>query len=942
MTRPILPRVNFYDGQEVVEEDLDTEQSAWHGSLANNTDFGSGSGIEQEFATQRVLFDTNTAPASVQTLITNQTLDGTPLYETDSFSATVFTQPSDSSDGVQLEVNLSGASVGRTTTTRVHIYGRDLNDNFIEETLTFKTNESQLTRKFFTEIVSIMTQDFRGNSNTTIDGTASANRGGRLKILEALSMTLARDTVMAEQSIEPYMEYVNFKPASLTKSLNTLLDEIATQAGSGAKASDLNINTTATTTRELPPNVSGIIIGEKFKATTNNIQKVSILLSIKENTLVVSGQEYDWSGDLIVGIRALQTSLKCAVDTVPGSAIEYDPEPSALAEVSLNQSEMLDLGISLDGNPQIVDFIFTQSLLANPNLTPTPTVNAYYMVTVRRSGDISKGTVVIQEAANTDAAPTDTDEMRMSVFSSNDWTDIPESDMWFKVYTDAVRVTDGTAFDEGVQITIPKKQTNTTTGLDESYIEGDYSLLDTSLSAENYAIVQKSTDFTTPETHPTTGNQVNSRIKDVPDISIVSESTLTTLISAGNDTIVLGMASDTNPVNNPTISGVTKFAGLAGTTTFTIINPSSDVWVYNLVGSTLVPNINRATYQYRITSVNVYDDAYGDVNNDGTIDLSDVSRAQALDGYSKDLQSGTLTSAVQQDAIVNGYVTMPEIIRADVNDDGVIDIEDPQLIQQNIVLGTAFIAGSTFKRAVITVENILNPTTTTTDIIGNDSSFNNVPFTNINYRIDYIPTWEDYNVQLTNLRRFVPKTFTEITATDITGSPRNGGENIFFIPDDVLIGGDILNHNKTPYSVDLEVTPIVIDLPEGDTNGEIDIFTNFVKGIMYFSDGTLVTSSALTNNQVRVSTAIKSYVKDLDGYDYQSIDNYDPIDEVVSALYMQLSGVLRIRASNIRYIPTRTEFRTKIILTVYLKKAGFANSEQQVSSSRLNELLTAI
>ena len=34
MAEDIFPRVNFYDGQEISEDELDTEQAAWLGSLA--------------------------------------------------------------------------------------------------------------------------------------------------------------------------------------------------------------------------------------------------------------------------------------------------------------------------------------------------------------------------------------------------------------------------------------------------------------------------------------------------------------------------------------------------------------------------------------------------------------------------------------------------------------------------------------------------------------------------------------------------------------------------------------------------------------------------------------------------------------------------------------------------------------------------------------------
>ena len=93
MARQILPRNNFYDGQNVDETDLDVDQAAWHGSLANNTDFLAGSGVEQEFAIQRLLFDSDDVPASIQTLIDTQNFDGEPIYPIDS-SSTEFSSAS--------------------------------------------------------------------------------------------------------------------------------------------------------------------------------------------------------------------------------------------------------------------------------------------------------------------------------------------------------------------------------------------------------------------------------------------------------------------------------------------------------------------------------------------------------------------------------------------------------------------------------------------------------------------------------------------------------------------------------------------------------------------------------------------------------------------------------------------------------------------------------
>ena len=135
---------------------------------------------------------------------------------------------------------------------------------------------------------------------------------------------------------------------------------------------------------------------------------------------------------------------------------------------------------------------------------------------------------------------------------------------------------------------------------------------------------------------------------------------------------------------------------------------------------------------------------------------------------------------------------------------------------------------------------------------------------------------------------------------------------------------------------------MVLDLSEGSTQGEVDVFNEFIRNTMKFSDSTLVASTALTNNQVKVSASIQSFVKDTDGYDFQSIDGYAAIDETIAVLYTQSTGLLRIRADNIRNISTRLELRTKIVLTVYLKKAGFQNTEQILTGAELDALLVAL
>ena len=932
MSRQVIKRDFFYDGQQVSETDLNVEQSAWVDTIANDVDLLAASGVEKEFSAQRVLFDSNAVPVSIAQLITAANIDGMPLYETDAFNQIVFTQPSDAVEGVQLEVEISDSSLIGSKLTRVYLFGESLDGAFIQESFVFTTNESQISHNYFTKVLAIMTQDFRGNHNTLVDGYACINYGGRLRVLEATSMYVFSDTVTASQTIEPTMDYVHFKPSNTAKTLDDLL--IAIAAVDSKSVADLNINTTTPKTRLLPSNNSGLIIGEKFQATSNNIQKVSILLAVQYNT------GYDWSGDLTVGIRPLQKTNQCPLDVTPAAMIDFDPAPSALAEISFSQADLLANGIILDGYAKAVDVVFTQTTLASPILSQI-IPGDYYILTITR-GSVGTGTIVIPEATN---SVINSSNMFMSVFSANQWVDVPESDMWFKVYSDTLAITNGTAIDSGVQITSPKVVVNPLTGANESYVETGHNFIDT--AEDNYVIVQKINQYSDSISHPVTGNPQFTRIADVPSFSVVAESTVTTLIDAQSNPIILGVAKDNNPNSFATITGSTVYPGLATANTFTILAPSTDLILNNLVGSILTPNTSKSSLTYRVVKQEVFTDAYGDVNGDGAIDTADVVLASALDGYSKLFDDiYPITPADQRAAIIAGTVTMPQIVRADVDGNGYVDAVDAQAIQNYITIHSAFPVGSEFRRVVLTVESVMDPIHNSPNIIGADSSLVALSFTPITYSITFVPSWKSEGIVVSDLRRFVLKSFTSIADSDLIAVVPNGGKNVTLIPGDILLGGDILDVNANPYPIDLEVVELVIELPEGSTQGELDIFNNFIRGKLAFSDGTLVGLGALANNQVKIAASIQSVVKDFapgqytDGYDYN--DGTYHINETVAILYTQASGVLRIRANNIRNLVIRPELRTKIVLSVYLKKAGFENADQTISSQVVANLITPI
>ena len=929
MAEQSIKRNNWVDGQLVTLDNFSIEQTAWHDTIAANADTILGSGVQKGLASDRVLFDTNDVPASVSALLTAGTFDGVPFYATDTLSNTVFLEPSDVVEGNQLAVEISGASLTGSAKSRVYLFGLILGGSFTQEVLEFDDNGTKLTRNYFTSLTAIMTQNFRGNTHGCL------NTHGRMRILEASALAVATDHVLAEQTLVPNQYYVGFIPASLAKTLDLLLGEIATVANK--PVGDLGVSVAADTTRSLPINSVGLIIGEKFQATTNNIQRVSVLLSITHDLV----NNYDWSGDLVLGIRALQRTVSCPIATIPDNYIEFDPEPSALAEVSFTQATLASAGVVLTATPQVVDFVFTQSLLANPSVAPSLVPGNYYVLTVGRTGDLNVGNLVLQESYKSSTTPTNT---RLTVFSQNEWVDVAGSDTWFRVYTSALRVTSGTAFDAGVAITSPKAIVNSITGAAESYINGGYSLLDVSSTTQNYVIVQRSEQYSDELSHPTTGNKYESQVKDYPSVSVVSAATLTELLNAGNETIVLASVVDTNPALSTTITGYTRFAGLATSDTFTIIAPVSDLLVNNLVGATITPDLAQPTYKYRITKAVKYVDDYGDVNGDGVIDVVDevaTSTVGLVYGFSKDL-STTLpdgpTTGQQHTAIVNRTVTMDQILRGDVTGDGIVSQDDAMAIHAFISSGTAFAVGGTYNRLVLTVENLTDPLTSTPDIVGHDPSFNNGTFTPLQYQVTFVPLWSEENLVITDLRRFVTQSFTSGT------SLVSGGSNSLYIPGDLLLGGSVLTAVSETYNFDLEVATISIDLAAGTTSGQMNVFDTYIRGKLKFYDGTLVSSTALTDNQVRVSVAIQSLTKD--GFasnggivDQATIDGNPAIEQSISILYVQSSGLLRIRTANQRNIATRPELSTKLILTVYLKKAGFQNTEVDVSGSEFTAAL---
>ena len=187
-------------------------------------------------------------------------------------------------------------------------------------------------------------------------------------------------------------------------------------------------------------------IGEKFLAATNNIQKVTFLLSVR-NLTVGQSSDLTWNGDLVASIYPLQSGVTCPTDIAPNTPIDFSPSNIPLAQISFNYTSLQTAGIVLDSVPQPVDFIFSNGPIASgTQLTP----GAYYAVTLKRSGSANKCDILV--AAGSALIP----NSRLTTFTGSLWVDIPSEQLWFRVWTDAAKISDGQAYDSGHGIAITK------------------------------------------------------------------------------------------------------------------------------------------------------------------------------------------------------------------------------------------------------------------------------------------------------------------------------------------------------------------------------------------------------------------------------------------------------------------------------------------------------
>lgn len=994
LRKPVsIPYVRWVDGQKVDQDDMVDEQNRdlqSEQAIVNNF---FGSGLMPEALIRRVLFDSDSLDSTQQQYYINNEFDGRGISP--------HAQPSDLNYGNQLEITLSDANVSLRRSVKICVIGTDFENNSQYETFYFNSNETQVGKKHFKTIITLLFNDFKGNQN------GSVNLGGSLIIREAKSMELSRDEIIASQNLEPNLFFRDFKVVDQSVGPNAsmvLYQTLLTALGSsGYTVDSLNINIGYVNKKNINANDISTRYGQKFKAKTTNIQKVKLLLGIdKDSTAPTSETWFEWSGDIIISIHELQTSVTCPTDTIPDNAIDYQPNPSPIAQVVLTKDILFDnYGYTLTDIAQPVDIYFTNTRVGGFVNTGI-TINNYYVVTIQRAGDTSSGNLFTLTGRNL------SENSVFTQFNGSTWVDNPNDDLWFEIQSDSMKVASGYGYDSGVGISIDKTKIDSQTAATFDYSYDGVNFLNNGQNINNYVVVQAINELKDQVQDSRTGAPIYSRYQSSAEISCITSAQLNTLMLT-EEPIILGCGADTNNKITASLTKTQTYVNMGSDNQFWIVNPSADFMLYNLVGAKFIPNtLNANAKEYLIYKTVLCTDGYGDLNGDGYIGADDILRFN-------DLLGEDISTLATQQKIVAGTFSILEFLRADVDGDGIISGTDLNYIESiyNKRISTILPHGDTFQRITLYLENLngrydgyhssydgyariwdpqpriaeynvdpllIEGTNTIyyygypspVDVINNEPALYATPFTNVSYQIQLSPKWQRDNLKVNYTGRMLPCSFTDMIgitkySCDVankTGCSNinygnvscSGGRNDMFVPDNLYIeNGQILNTDGTHYPIDFEQSTITLNLPDTAINGKsLDLFTLFIKegsagnGLtsagypaMKFADCSYVQSDALNKNQLRFSVSIESLAQNIDGYDISIVDGYGAIvDPLVGTYIDNTTGVLTIRSTNVLADSTDITLNSKITITVFIKKAGWKNNPLIINNVHLVNLLS--
>jgi hypothetical protein len=633
----------WYDSQQVDETDLTSQQLANDIIESSTINNHVGNGVLPEVLVAPILFNSS---------LVSGFLDGLPI--------TTQNQPSDNNLGNQLAVTLSGSTASGSRKVKVCIIGLDFQNNLQYEIFYFDTNETQITSQHFTKILLLLFNDFIG------DPTLSFNLGGDLIINEAAPMTLSRDVIMVAQDQQPNLFFRDF---FLDGSISQLtLTSMLQAALPTYNIADLNILTQAFDTQVLLSGDVTTQIGEKFLSTTNNIQKITLLLSVR-NTTAGSTTDLAWNGDIVVSIYPLQSSIECPTDIAPNLQIDFSPSNIPLAQISYNYLSLQGVGVLLDSVPQPVDFVFSNSPIAGGNIMVP---GQYYAVTIKRSGSANKCDILIATGG------TIIENSRVTTFAGTLWVDLTTEQLWFRIWTDAAKVSDGQAYDAGHGVIIPK---TTLDPITQATIDNMVDAIQFTGNNVYSAVLAAVTQDSVPVADQRTGNPVDSRQQYMPQVTLMNNIDIVNLETT-SEPVVLGVISDQNikffDSGQSLISANLYSATFAQDYMFIrIIDDPTDVVRYDtsvtglvasllnggLVGAMIAPDGTNPNIVYRIADARLCTMIVGDVDGNGIIDENDLTLLNTFIGYNLNIglpKQTVLATDGYTTTFTNGYQTLTQ------------------------------------------------------------------------------------------------------------------------------------------------------------------------------------------------------------------------------------------------------------------------------------------
>lgn len=719
------PRVNFFSGQRVTEADLDAEQIHNLTVAAETVKDFHGSGVVRETPFENtILLDTRFPGNYTTGSSENPSKLDIEGGSYDGLGISLDRQPPDTTRGTRLEFSLVNANVLGRNRVKIMVLGRafdglDSSGALVAEFIEFGKNSSKLSQYYYQEVIAIHFNNFSGGTGRT-SSLASVDSldlitdtGGYMIVKEAEPLAVFPATRMAYQIESPNHDMANFITSTPTR---TIQEEIEVSLGSTNSLSDLYIDLDGKAQVSFPKDGNTTIAyGQKFLAKTDNIQKIDLLLSVSRDDSQPSGNEFDFSGDLILSIHELATETDCPTDAVPENLIDFDPEITPLVEISFGQEDLETLGYSLSDDPQVVSFNFAGTLIADPNIEPSIIPDRFYAIVLKRSGDNRTGTIIVEKGFDKVAGKVDAgvDLTTVERFSKQETKYIEfdpntkryitdsESSLWFVIHSDAVEVVDGTAYtDSGVAITIPKTK-NFVGETEISNFVRNISLATVSEGAANYAVLSHVDEFTSPGVHPRTGNFVFTRILDSAAVSIVDQSGLNTLLE-DTTPLLLARINDKNVRDAQSITGTFNKPGLIDVDRIIIENPSNELFNSNLLNRIIIPDTAcECNAMYRIAGIECILAKAGDLDGDGKLTSVDISELINIVG-------NTINSEATERSILGGQIEVMDFIKADLNNDETIDGTDIELLEDAIDGYVNFTINEEIKFLILKLENILS------------------------------------------------------------------------------------------------------------------------------------------------------------------------------------------------------------------------------------------